>query len=121
MRTRMAVPLILLATGCISTNVQHLDSTPRPALEPASVAVLEQIPERPFTVIAVLESTGESVFDTFADLRRELVSETARLGGQALVLGPETTDAEFIFTGLAMIRSDTRRLSGQVIVYDVRE
>ena len=47
-----------------------------------------------------------------------MISEAARLGGEALILGPEDTDSEFIFTGNAMIQSDERNLTGEVIVFD---
>lgn len=54
------------------------------------------------------------MFDSFDDLRNEMVAEAAKLGGDALILGPEATDSEFIFTGTAMVQSDTRRLSAEV-------
>jgi lipopolysaccharide export system protein LptA len=75
--------------------------------------------EAPTTVLlAVIESEGKTVFDSFDDLRKELVAQAAELGGEALILGPEFTDSEFIFTGTAMIKSDKRNLTGEVIVYD---
>ena len=58
------------------------------------------------------------MFDSFNDLRKEMIAQAAKLGGEALILGPESTDSEFIFTGTAMIKSDTRHLTGEVIVYD---
>lgn len=57
------------------------------------------------------------MFDSFDDLRNEMVVEAARLGGDAVILGRRSTDAEFILTGTAMIRSETRNLAGQVIVF----
>jgi len=47
----------------------------------------------------------------------EIIVEAAKLGGEAVILGSESTDSEFVFTGTAMIQSDTRKLSGEVIVY----
>jgi hypothetical protein len=98
--------------------VQRLDQAARPARSPDSVTVLIEKPQQPYTVIAVIESKGESVFDSFGDLRKEMVAEAAKLGGEALIVGPESTDTQFIFTGIVMIRSDTRNLTGEVIVYD---
>lgn len=117
----LQISVCILAAGCINTNVQRLDPVARPALSPDAVTVLLEKPQRPHTVIAVLESTAETVFDSYADLRKEMVSEAARLGGQALIFGPESTDSEFILTGLAMIRSDRKRLTGEVIVYEPGE
>jgi len=82
------------------------------------VAVLIEKPQRPYTVIAVIESEAKSVFDSFDDLRKEMIAQAAKLGGEALILGPESTDSEFIFTGTATIESDKRNLTGEVIVYD---
>jgi len=117
MRRWLAVSVCILLAGCINTTVQRLDSAARPALWPDAVTLLLEAPQRPHTVIAVLESKGESVFDSYADLRRELVAEAAKLGGQALILGPESADVDFIFTGITMIRSERKKLTGEVIVY----
>jgi hypothetical protein len=115
------VSICLFAVGCISTNVQRLDHAARPVRSPDSVTLLLEKPEQPYTVIAVIESKGETVFDSFADLRKEMIAEAAKLGGEALVFGPESTDSEFIFTGTAMIKSERRQLTGEVIVYDQGE
>jgi len=95
-----------------------LDHAARPAVSPDAVTVLLEQPQQPYTVIAVIESKGESVFDSFNDLRKEMIAQAAELGGEALILGPESTDSEFIFTGTAMIKSDRKNLTGEVIVYD---
>jgi len=118
MRQWLRVSICIFAVGCITTNVQRLDHAARPARSPDSVTVLLEPPPQPYTVIAVIESHGKSVFDSFDDLRKELIAQAAQLGGEALILGPESTDSEFIFTGTAMIKSDTRNLTGEVIVYD---
>lgn len=118
MKRWFAIPVIILAVGCINTSVQTLDHEVRAARAPESVAVLEQKPQQPYTVIAVIEANTGTVFDSFDDVRNEMVAEAAKLGGDALILGPEATDSEFIFTGTAMVQSDTRRLSAEVIVYE---
>jgi len=118
MRPWLRVSICIFAIGCISTNVQRLDQAPRPARSLDSVAVLLEKPQQPYSVIAVIESEAKSVFDSFDDLRKEMIAQAAKLGGEALILGPESTDSEFIFTGTAMIKSDKRNLTGEVIVYD---
>ena len=60
----------------------------------------------------------EKARDALAGNTAELIAQAAQLGGEALILGPESTDSEFIFTGTAMIKSDKRNLTGEVIVYD---
>jgi hypothetical protein len=118
MQLWLRVFICFFAVGCINTSVQRVDHAARPARSPDSVTVLLEQPQRPYTVIAVIESRGETVFDGFDDLRVEMIAEAAKLGGDALILGPKSTDAEFILTGTAMIKSDRRRLTGEVIVYD---
>lgn len=118
MRPWLRVSICIFAVGCINTSVQRLDQAVRPARSPDSVALLRETPRRPYTVIAVVESTGETLFDSFDDLRNEMIVEAAKLGGDALIVGPEMTNTQFIFTGIVMIRSDTRNLTGQVLVYD---
>jgi hypothetical protein len=118
MRQWLGVPVCILAVGCINTSVQRLDHALRPAQSPDSVTVLLEKPQQPYTVIAVIESSTGTIFDSFADLRKEMIAEAAKIGGEALILGPESTDSEFIFTGTAMIKSDKRSLTGEVIVFD---
>jgi lipopolysaccharide export system protein LptA len=117
MRTSTAVLACLLGAGCASTHVQRLDDTARPVRAPETVTVFTEAPQRPYSVIAVIESKSGSAFDSFDDLRREMVAKAAELGGDALILGPESTDEGFILTGTAMIRTEDRRIRGQVIVY----
>lgn len=117
MRTVSAACLCLLTTACITTSVQRLDQAARPTRSADSVAVLVEAPLEPYTVIALIESRGESVFDSYADLRADMVARAGELGGDAVILGAESTDTKFIFTGLAMIKSDRKRLSGEVIVF----
>lgn len=118
MRASLLACVCLLVTGCVSTKVHYLDQAVRPARSPDSVTVLREIPDQAHTVVAVIESRGESVFDSFADMRNAMIAEAAQLGGDALILGPETTDESFISTGTALIRSDRKRLTGKVIVFD---
>ena len=117
MRQWLGLSLLFLVVGCINTSVQRLDPAVRPARSPDSVAVLLEKPQRPYTVIAVIEADSKTVFDSFEDLRKAMVSEAAKLGGEAVILMSESTDSEFIFTGNAMIESDQRNLMGEVIVF----
>jgi hypothetical protein len=58
------------------------------------------------------------VFDSFDDLRDALRAEAASLGGDAVILGPERTDESFVVTGTALIKSDRKTLTGEVVVFD---
>jgi hypothetical protein len=117
MRQWLPVCICVFAVGCITTNVERLDEATRPAVSPDAVTVLLEEPQEPHTVIAVIESNAHTVFDSFEDLRSEMIAQAAKLGGDAVILGRESTDSEFIFTGTAMVKSDKRKLTGRVIVY----
>jgi hypothetical protein len=118
MRPWLSASLGFLAVACVNTQVERLDHALRPAISPDSVAVLAEAPQQPYTVIAVIESRGASVFDSFEALRVALRAEAAALGGDAVILGQQHTDESFILTGTAMIKSERKKLTGTVVVFD---
>ena len=118
MRQWVLLSLSLLTVGCVSTHVERLDQAARPARVPDSVTVLLAAPAQPYTIIAVIESRGESAFDSFDDLRDALRAKAAALGGDAVILGQEHTDESFILTGTAMVKSERKKLTGAVVVFD---
>jgi len=118
MKKWLVASACLLAFGCVNTSVQQMDHTVRQVRSVDSVSLLLEEPEQPYTVIAVIDASTGTVFDSFDDLRDEISAEAAKLGGEAVILGSESTDSEFIFTGITMIQSDTKKLSGEVIVYE---
>lgn len=120
MRLGLLVLACLLVVGCVRTNVQRLDQLVRPIRSPDSVAVLVERPRQPYTVIATIKARGETVFDSFGKMRREMLAHAAEIGGDALVFGPESTTSTFIITPFALVKSDRKRLSGEVIVFDRR-
>jgi hypothetical protein len=81
------------------------------------VVVLEEAPDQPYAVIARIESQTNAVFESFDDLRAELIEQTARLGGQAVIVGPETRESELIILATGTVTSEKKRLTGEVIVF----
>jgi hypothetical protein len=119
MRPALLISFCLLAVGCINTNVQRLDRALRPARSPDSVAVFLEQPDQGYTVIAVVKSSSSTVFDSFNDLRKKMLAEAALLGGDALILGPESTKSTLIFfPTVGFVHSDRKDLTGEVIVFD---
>lgn len=118
MRTWLGLFVSLVTAACVSTSVQQMDTDVRSARSPEAVAVLVEAPDRPYTVIAVIEGSSDLVFDSFDDIREKMVVQAAELGGDALIVGRDSTVTRFILTGTAMIQSDSRRLLGEVIVYE---
>jgi len=115
-RTLLMV-LCVVAGGCVTSQVQRLDSGVRPERARDSIAVLQKAPEQPFTVIARIETQTGTVFQSFDDLRAKIVDQAAQLGGEAVIVGPEFKETEFIFLTTGMIPSETKKLSADVIVF----
>lgn len=117
MKHALLVSLSLAVVGCVSLNVQRLDEVVRPAQPVDSLMVLDEQPDEPYTVIAVVESSVDGALKGFDDLRREMVSEAARLGGDALILGSESKKTRVIFVPTPIFY-DEMTLTGEVITFD---
>lgn len=117
MRRALCTSLCVMAAGCVTAQTHRLDPELRPARAPESVVVLEETPGQPYTVIARVESRTNAVFESFDDLRAKMRDQAARLGGDAVIVGPETRETEFIILPTGMIPSEKKRLAGEVIVF----
>ena len=117
MKLLSGIAIVLIASGCVSAKVQRMDEVPRPQRSPDEVQVLFQEPDRPYTVIAVVESKAESVFDGIDDLHQKLIAEAARLGGDAVIMGTEGREPTFLITAVGQVHSEKKTLNGTVIVF----
>jgi hypothetical protein len=117
MRRALFMCLCLVAVGCVTSKTLRLDPDVRPARAPESVLVFEKAPEQPYAVIARVESQANVVFKGFDDLRAEIVGQAAQLGGDAVIVGPESRETEFIILTTGMIPSEKKKLAGDVIVF----
>ena len=113
----LLVSLCVVAAGCVTSHVQRLDQDVRPERMPGSIVVFEEAPEQSYTVIARIESRTRTVFESSDDLRAQIVDHAAQLGGEAVILGPESKETEFIILATGMILSETKRLSAEIIVF----
>ena len=114
------VPILVsvLAAGCMSANVHRLDQDIRPPRPPEAIEVLEEAPTQSYTVIAHIESKADAVFKSHDDLRARMIGEAAELGGDALILGPESTESQPIILVTGMIMSEQKTLEADVIVFN---
>ena len=117
MRRALFMCLCVFGAGCVTSQTLRLDPDVRPARAPGSVLVFEKAPEQPFAVIARVESQANAVFKGFEDLRAEIVEQAAQLGGDAVIVGPESKETEFIILTTGMIASEKKTLAGNVIVF----
>lgn len=117
MKLALAFSIAFLAIGCVSVDVERLDDTPRPEGSPESVLVLSEEPDRPHTVIAVIESKTGAIYQGYDDLRQKLLVEAARLGGDAIILGAEGKESTMLITATGQIHSDEKKLTARVIVF----
>ena len=117
MRHALGISLLLLILGCVRSEVRRLDEFVRPARSPDSVVVLEQKPQCEYTVIAIINLRGETLFDSFDDLRRKLTVEAAKIGGEAVILESESTESNLIILPTGFVNSETKELVAEVIVF----
>ena len=117
MRSMLAASIVLLAAGCVRADVMRLDQAPRPERSPDAIQLLLEKPDRPYTVIAVVEAKAGAIFKDFDDLRSRMIEEAAKLGGDAVILGTEDRESTFLITATGQIHSDQKKLRGDVIVY----
>lgn len=117
MRLALRLALCLLAVGCVKVKVQQWDEIERPIREPESISVLLAEPEEPYTVIALIESSFDGALKGFDDLREELIFEAAQLGGDAVILSPESKKTGVIFVPTPIFY-DKKKLTGEVIAFN---
>jgi hypothetical protein len=117
MRRALFTSVCLVALGCVTSKTLRTDPAVRPARAPESVLVFEKAPEQPYAVIARVESQANVVFKSFDDLRAEIVGQAAQLGADAVIVGPESNETEFIILTTGMIASEKKKLAGDVIVF----
>lgn len=110
--------LVVFTAGCVSANVERFDEALRRPRPLETIAVLSEAPQQPYTVIAHIESRTDGVVTECDDLRHRLVEEAARLGGHALILGPEATESQPILMAGGLIYAEQATLSADVIVFN---
>ena len=116
MKSALRIAVCLIAVACVKVKVQPMDEVVRTARSPDEVEVLVAEPEQPYTVIAKIESSFEGALKGFDDLRREMTAKAAELGGDALILGPESKKSGVIFVPTPIF-FDKKKLTGEVIAY----
>jgi hypothetical protein len=119
----LALLFFALATvGCTTTSdVRHLDSTPRAPTLHSDVAVLVEEPSRPYTAIAMVEASDQGWGLGLEELKQKILKEAAALGGDAVILGTEASlsGTDFVPIGDTSFGVDDveKKLIGKVIVY----
>ena len=117
MRLALRLAICLFVVGCVKVKVQQWDEIERPVREPESISVLLVEPEEPYTVIALIESSFDGALKGFDDLREELILEAAQLGGDAVILGPESKKTGVMFVPTPIFY-DKKKLTGEVIAFN---
>ena len=117
MKSAVGIAICVLAVCCVKVKVQQIDQIARPARSPDEVEVLLAEPGRPYIIIANVESSFEGALKGFDDLRLEMVDKAAALGGDALILGPESKKTGVIFVPTP-IYFDKKKLTGKVITFN---
>lgn len=116
MRSTLPIAACVLVAACVKIRVEQTDPLPRPARSPEAVEVFVGEPERPYLVIARLESSFDGAAKGFDDLRLKMIAKAAELGGEGLILGPESKKSGVIFVPTPIF-FDKKKLTGEVIVF----
>ncbi len=117
MKSALRIAVCLIAVGCVKVKVQQMDQVVRAARSPDAVEVFVAEPEQPYTVIAKIESSFEGALKGFDDLRREMIAKAAELGGDGLILGPESKKSGVMFVPTPIFY-DKKKLTGEVIAFN---
>jgi hypothetical protein len=120
-----ALRVVVLAAGllcsCVSAEVLRLDNTIRPATDAGVVELLLENPQREYVAIALINVTDQGWGMRLEDLRKRLLSETAKLGGDAVILTQQlnVAGAVLVPVGQMWVASNVteKRLVGKVIKY----
>jgi hypothetical protein len=119
--SRAALLTAALLCSCVSAEVLRLDSTVRPATDTMAVELFLEEPTREYVAIALINVTDQGWGMRLEDLRKRLVSEAAKLGGDAVILSHQenATGAVLVPVGqMWMAGSITeKKLVGKVITY----
>jgi len=120
MKSFLALAIIVLS-ACASADVMRLDSIHRPAKSPEDVQLLLEQPPVPFTAIALIEVSDQGWGLSLETLRRKLVVEAGKLGGDAVILSRRTTDAGAVLMPVGnqfwAVPFTESGLVGQVVVF----
>jgi hypothetical protein len=121
---RLLFVCALLASSCASAEVMRLDNVARPSTEPDSIRVLLEEPAEPYTSIAMVVVSDDGWGLSLEKIKRRVVAEAAKLGGEAVIVGHQSGRAgtTFIPVGQTWIAADVpeKKLVGKVIVYTAR-
>lgn len=121
-RSALFLSMVLVITGCGRADVLAVES-PRPARAPEAVALLLDVPDRPYRTLALIRSPSRNLFRGMDRLTEEVRAVAAELGADAVILSlssHEAADATVVGSdGQVVIAggSDSLRVVGRAIVY----
>ena len=117
----LACSCAFLLLGCATADVLQLDKQSRNPTNPAIVEVLLEEPHQAYKAIGLIEVSDEGWGLSLNDLKKKLVKEAAKLGGDAVIIGrePKSAGAVFMPVGNTFFAVDVaeKKLVGKVIVF----
>jgi hypothetical protein len=122
---RITIAMAALLCSCVSADVLRLDNTIRPPTDLTAVELLLEEPSREYVAIALINVTDQGWGMRLDDLRKRLVSEAAKLGGDAVILSHQEDASGSIIVPVGqmwMASSVTeKKLIGKVVKYAQQE
>ena len=126
MRT-LLIALVALALGACGTtaDVMRVDNTNRDASDLGAIRVFLDEPSQPYATVAMVKISDEGWDRSLEDLKVAMITEAAKLGGDAVIVGTETRNAGTAFVPVGNmyygIESSEKILVGKVIVFRDRQ
>ena len=113
--------VVLLLVSCTSTDVLRLDETKRPPKQPSELHLLLEEPKQEYQTIALIEVSDQGWGLTLEQLKRDLLSKAAQIGGDAVIIGTKTEESatSFVPVGSTWVATqlNTQKMVGKVIVF----
>ena len=85
MRTFFAIMFLILLSGCASSDFL--------VLEPSSVEMLLDEPDRAYQTIALIEVSDQSWDMDLQTLADKILEEASKLGADAVIIGAQSTES----------------------------
>jgi len=108
--------------NCTSTDILRLDETKRVPKQASELQLFLEEPKNDYKAIALIEVSDQGWDLSFEQLKRELLSKAAQIGGDAIIVGTKseeggTTIIMPVGQTWMVTQFDKKKLVGKVIVF----
>src|SRR5262245_41967799 len=114
--------VVLALSSCAPTSdVMRVDNVSRRPTDTRNIQVFLDEPAKAYSTIAMVKISNRGWVRSLEELKAVMVTEVAKLGGDAVIVGTETTKAGTVFVPVGNmfygVDSNQKVLVGKVIVF----